>query len=82
MLRDRYEFQYQLDHLLSCPLGLFFSLNEFSMFFFLGAFVSLSWFGTSSQLVVFCLVFWDMFIDHDYLFTPYTYHGLNTPFFV
>ena len=36
MLRDRYKFQYQLDHLLSCRLRLFFSLDEFNMFFSLG----------------------------------------------
>ena len=36
MLKDRYEFQYQLDHLFSCCLRLFFSLDEFNMFFFLG----------------------------------------------
>ena len=31
VLRDRYEFEYQLDHLSSCRLSLFFSLDEFNM---------------------------------------------------
>ena len=50
--------------------------------FFLRAFVSISWLSTSSQLVVFFLMLWDMFIDHDNLFTQYTYHGASIPFFV
>ena len=50
--------------------------------FFPRDFVSLSWLGTSFQLIVFCLMLWDMFIDHDHPFTSYTYHRPSTPFFV
>ena len=60
----------------------FHSMSLACIFFSLGLLSLSLGFGASSQLVVFCLVFWDMFIDDDHLFTPYTYHGLNAPFFV
>ena len=46
------------------------------------AFLSLSWFGTSFHFAITCLMLWDMLVDHDHIFTPYTYHGPSTPFFV
>ena len=50
--------------------------------FLLRVFVFLYWLGSSFHLIVTYLMLWDMFIDHDHLFTLYTYHGPSTPFFV
>ena len=66
-----------------CHVILDYSFHSMSLAcFFPRTFISFSWLGTSFQLVVFCLMLWDMFIDHDHLFTLHTYHGLSTSFFV
>ena len=68
----------------SCHVALDYSFpHSMSLACFLPrAFVFLSWLGTSFHFVITCLMLWDMFIDHDHLFTLYTYHGPSTPFFV
>ena len=79
MLKDRYEFEYCLDHLLPCCVRLFLSFDEFNMLY-PRTFIFLSWLGTSFHFVVTCLTLWDMFIDP--FFTLYIYCGPNTSFFV
>ena len=74
---------FNISWIIFCHVALVYSFHSMSLAcFLLGAFVSLSWLGTSSQLVVFCLMLWDMFIDHDHLFALYTYHEPSTSFFV
>ena len=66
-----------------CHVALDYSFHLMSLACFLHrAFVSLSWLGTSFHFVVTCLMLWDMFIDYDHLFIPYTYHEPSIPFFV
>ena len=65
----------------------FVALDSFSRLmsltcFLLRAFVFFSWLGTSFHFVVTCWMLWDMFINHDHVFTLYTYHRPNTLFFV
>ena len=66
-----------------CHVALDYSFHSMSLACFLPrAFVFLSWLGTPFHFVVTHLVLWDMFFDHDNLFTLYTYHRLSTLFFV
>ena len=66
-----------------CHVTLDYSFHSMSLACFLPrAFVFFYWLGTSFHFVVTYLMLWDMFIDHNHLFTPYTYHGPSTPFFV
>ena len=79
VLKDWYEFEYWLDHL--CHVVLVCSFHSMSLSCFLPkALIFLPWLDTSFHFAITYLMLWDMFIDH--LFTLYTYHGLNTPFFV
>ena len=81
VLGDRFEFEYQLDHL--GHVALVCSFHSMSLSCFLPrAFVFLSWFDTSIGFVDTHSMLWDMFIDHDHLFTLYTYHEPDTSFFV
>ena len=68
----------------SCHIALDYSFpHSMSLACFLPrAFVVLSWLDASFHFVVTYLMLRDMFIDHDHLFTLYTYHRLDTLFFV
>ena len=81
VLRDQYEFEYQLDYPLPCCIRFFIPFDEFSLLS-PKASISLSWLGTSFHFAITCLMLWDMFVDHDHFLTPYTYHGPSIPFFV
>ena len=81
VLGDWYEFEYWSDHL--CYVTLVYVFHSMSLVCFLPrAFVFLSWLDASFHFVVTYLMLRDMFIDHDHLFTLYTYHRLDTLFFV
>ena len=83
MLRDRYEFEYRLDHL--CRVTLDYVFHSMSLSCFLPrAFVFLSWFDTSIHFVVTCWMLWDMFITIFLHCTPITgpiLHSLFDPWF-
>ena len=82
MLRDRFEFEYQSNHLYYVTLDYVFHSISLSCFL-PRAFVFLSWFDTSIHFVDTYLILQDMFIDHDHLILAlYTYHELDTSFFV
>ena len=71
VLKDRYEFEYRLDHL--CQVILDYVSHSMSLTCFLPkTFVFLSWLDTSIHFAVTYLMFWDMFIYHDHFF--YTVH--------
>ena len=82
VLKDRYEFEYRLDHL--CQVILDYVSHSMSLTCFLPkAFIFLSWLDTSFHFVDTYLILRDMFIDHDHLVLAlYTYHEPDTSFFV
>ena len=81
VLRDWYEFEYQSDYLYRVTLD--YAFHSMSLSCFLPrAFIFLSWLDTSFHFAITYLMFRDMFIDHDHLFTLYTYHEPDTSFFV
>ena len=83
VLGDRFEFEYQLDHLGHVTLVC--SFHSMSLSCFLPrAFVFLSWFDTSIHFVVTCWMLWDMFITIFLHCTPITgpiLHSLFDPWF-
>ena len=82
MLGDRFEFEYQSDHLYCVTLDYVFHSMGLSCFL-LRAFVFLFWLNTSFHFVDTYLILRDMFIHYDLLvFALYTYHEPDTPFFV
>ena len=79
VLRDRYEFEYWLDHLCHVTLDyVFYSMSL--VYFLLRAFVSLllAW----HILSLCCHLLDALRYVHDHLFTLCTYHEFDTPFFV
>ena len=82
VLRDRFEFEYQSDHLYCVTLDYVFHSMGLSCFS-LGLLFFLSWLDTSFHFVDTYLILRDMFIDHDHLVLAlHTYHEPDTSFFV
>ena len=79
VLGDLFEFEYRLDRLCHVTLDYVFHSMSFPCLP-PRAFVFLSWLDMSFHFAITHSMLWDMSIDH--LFALYTYHGLNTSFFV